>query len=108
MSILTVILFASCSLYLLANAIQLLVKAAQFTGQKYVDNDPIHPTPPEVIRRQVTKPVHPEMADVRPGDELLVVNFKKNQMRDPWLDSLQDRVDEINDDEGDGDVPVLR
>jgi len=108
MSILTVVLFASCSLYLLANAIQLLIKASKFTGQQYVDNDPVHPTPPEVIRRQVTRPVHPEMKDVKPGDELLVVNFKKNQMRDPWLDSLQDRVDEINDDDGEGDVPVLR
>ena len=52
--------------------------------------------------------MYKRQAYVRPGDELLVVNFKKNQVRDPWLDSLQNRVDEINDDDGDGDVPVLR
>ena len=72
-------------------------------------NDGIHPMRDGgMYTKTVTKPVHPEMADVRPGDELLVVNFKKNQVRDPWLDSLQNRVDEINDDDGDGDVPVLR
>jgi hypothetical protein len=103
MSILTVVLFASCSLYLLANAIQLIRKAAALPAQKFEE-----PIPPEVVRRKVTRPVHPEMKDVRPGDELLVVNFKKNQVRDPWLDSLQDRVDQLNDDDGDGDVPVLR
>lgn len=105
MSILTVVLFASCSLYLLANAIQLIRKAAALPAQKF--EEPIS-IPPEVVRRKVTRPVHPEMKDVRPGDELLVVNFKKNQMPDPWLDSLRDRVEEINsEDDDDGNVPAL-
>ena len=57
----------------------------------------------------VTKPVHPEMADVKPGEELMGVTFK-NQSEDPLLQSLQERIDEldedIEDEDDDGDVIV--
>ena len=61
-------------------------------------------------------PVHPELKDVKNGDELMVVNFTK----DPLHASLQNRInngmeisdpwyneDDEDDDEGDGDVPAI-
>ena len=70
---------------------------------------------PVVEKRQVTRAIHPEMADVKNGDELMVVNFQQVP-QDPMLQSLKDRIDsgpEIDDpwdddeDDGDGDVPAL-
>ena len=70
---------------------------------------------PVVEKRQVTRAIHPEMADVKNGDELMVVNFQR-AVPDPMLQSLKDRIDsgpEIDDpwdddeDDGDGDVPAL-
>ena len=70
---------------------------------------------PVVEKRQVTRAIHPEMADVKSGDELMVVNFQR-AVPDPMLQSLQNRIDngpEIDDpwdedeDDGDGDVPAI-
>ena len=70
---------------------------------------------PVVEKRQVTRAIHPEMADVKHGDELMVVNFQR-AVPDPMLQSLKDRIDsgpQIDDpwdddeDDGDGDVPAL-
>ena len=68
--------------------------------------------------KQVTKPPHPELADIKPGVELLVVNFapdeeSTNKESDTFLQqSLQDRikelVDEEDDDDGGAPVPALR
>ena len=69
-------------------------------------------------KRYVTRTVHPEMADVKQGDELLVVNFgdepKKeidprfkldspelHNLGDPLHKSLQDRIDELNEEDED-------
>ena len=59
----------------------------------------------EVQNRMVTKSIHPEMSEVKQGDELMVVNFtpdeefsKKVQQSDNFLQqSLQERIDEIED-----------
>ena len=78
-----------------------------------------------VEKRTVTKMPHPEMADVKNGDELLVVNFTEpekemdprfkldspelHNLGDPLHKSLQDRIEELNEDEeddDDGDVVV--
>ena len=32
--------------------------------------------------KQITRPMHPELADVKPGDELLVVNFGEEEKKD--------------------------
>ena len=70
---------------------------------------------PVVEKRQVTRAIHPEMADVKNGDELMVVNFQR-AVPDPMLQSLKKRLDsgpQIDDpwdddeDDGDGDVPAL-
>jgi hypothetical protein len=67
---------------------------------------------------------HPEMADVKEGDELLVVNFKEvvedrsrfkldspelHNLGDPLNKSLKDRIKELNEeDDGEGDIVVRR
>ncbi len=76
-------------------------------------------------KRYVTRTVHPEMADVKQGDELLVVNFGDEPKKeidprfkldspelhnlDPLQKSLRDRINELNeeDDDEDGDVPSV-
>ena len=61
-------------------------------------------------RRYVTKTMHPEMEDVEDGDELLIVKFGEEEKKDPLLQSLENRITELNDrddeDDDDGDVVV--
>ena len=68
--------------------------------------------------RTVTRPPHPEMTEIQPGDELLVVKFTpddefNNKVVDGMLhQSLKDRIEEIEDDDDDDDggalVPAVR
>ena len=61
-------------------------------------------------RKRITKIPHPELLEVKPGDELMVVNFKERDERDPIYKSLQERIDELTEedeeDDDDGDVVV--
>ena len=57
----------------------------------------------EVESRIVKRTVHPELLDVKPGDELMVVNFKEEDERDPIYQSLQERIDELTEDDDDDD-----
>ena len=65
-----------------------------------------------IEKKTVTKIPHPEMAEVQNGDELLVVKFGKEEKKDPLLQSLENRITELNDpwedDDDDGDVVVRR
>ena len=65
-----------------------------------------------VEKKTVTKIPHPEMAEVQNGDELLVVKFGKEEKKDPLLQSLENRITELNDpwedDDDDGDIVVRR
>ena len=68
------------------------------------------PPPTGIWTTQVKKPVHPEMIDVEPGTELMGVNFD-DKKDDPLLQSLQDRIEELDnkeeeDDDDDGDIIV--
>ena len=70
-----------------------------------------------VEKRTVTKIPHPEMADIKQGDELLVVRFDEpekemdprfkldspelHNLGDPLHKSLQDRIDELNEEDED-------
>ena len=64
----------------------------------------------KVQKKTVTKIPHPGMADVKNGDELLVVKFGEEEKKDPLLQSLENRITELNDsdedDDDDGDVVV--
>ena len=86
------------------------------------------PPPTGMWTTQVKKPIHPEMIDVEPGTELMGVNFDEpdqidrskfkldspelHNLGDPLHKSLQDRIEELNeddeedDDDDDGDVIV--
>ena len=78
-----------------------------------------------VEKRTVTKVPHPEMADIKQGDELLVVRFDEpekemdprfkldspelHNLGDHLHKSLQDRIDELQDeDEDQGGLVVWR
>ena len=68
-------------LILLVFAVRLIFKgwsaASELGGRQYIDEG----------TRYVTRVQHPEMAEVKPGDELMVVNFKKPRSEDPLLQS---------------------
>ena len=61
----------------------------------------------EVESRTVTRPPHPEMREVQPGDELMVVNFKEEDERDPIYKSLQNRIDELTEDDDDDEGGLI-
>ena len=100
------LIYIAISVYLFYNALRLMsggFKAAQEISKAVVE------------KRQVTRAIHPEMVDVKNGDELMVVNFQQVP-QDPMLQSLKKRLDsgpQIDDpwddgeDDGDGDVPAL-
>jgi len=79
--------------------------ARELGGRKFVEKT-----------KQVTRPPHPELADVKPGDELLVVNFtpddefvRRIRESDSYLNtSLKNRIDELEDDDGEGGALVPR
>jgi len=76
-------------------------------------------------KRYVTRTVHPEMRDIKEGDELLVVNFDEPEKEtdprfkldspelhdlDPLNKSLRDRIKELNEEDEDddgGNVPSI-
>ena len=62
----------------------------------------------QVESRTVKRTVHPELLDVKPGDELMVVNFKERDERDPIYQSLQERIDELTEDDDDEGGLVVR
>ena len=105
------ILFYGFSLYLLIQAFRLMSVGWKTMEQNEYDRN--------------KKPIpHPEMADVKEGDELLVVNFKEvvddhhrfkldspelHNLGDPLNKSLKDRIKELNEeDDGEGDIVVRR
>ena len=100
------LIYIAISIYLFYQALRLMsggFKAAQEMSQ------------PVVEKRQVTRAIHPEMADVKNGDELMVVNFQQVP-QDPMLQSLKNRLNngpmiddpwDDDEDDGDGDVPAL-
>jgi len=103
----TDIVFSITWVLLLVWAIRTMVRGV--TSQ-YVD-----PGEPDfsIKTRTVTKPQHPEMAEVKQGDELLVVKFGGEEKKDPLLQSLENRITELkdpveedDDEDDDGDIIV--
>ena len=101
---------------LLFFAVRLIVRgwsaASELGGKQFIDEG----------TRYVTRVQHPEMADVKQGDELLVVNFREEKKEDPRfkLDSpelhnlgdplykaLNDRIEELNEDDDDDDGGII-
>ena len=105
---------------LLFYAVRLIAKgwsaASELGGKQFINEQ----------KRYVTKTIHPEMRDLKEGDELLIVNFNEpeketdprfkldspelHNLGDPLQKSLRDRINELNeeeDDDEDGDVPSV-
>mgnify|MGYP001382191293 CR=1 FL=1 len=67
-----------------------------------------------VYTKTVTKPVHPEMVDVKPGEELMGVTFDEKPTSCDLEEyrALQERIEELrqeledDDEDDDGDVLV--
>ena len=101
------ILFVTTWVILLILAVRLIARgwsaATDLGAGKFVESS-----------RTVTRPPHPEMMEVKPGDELMVVKFTpddefNNKVVDGMLQqSLQERIQELDDDDDDdGGAPVL-
>ena len=105
------ILFVATWIILLILALRMMARgwsaASDLSSGNYVESS-----------KTVTKIPHPEMMDVKPGDELMVVKFTpddefNNKVVDGMLhQSLKDRIEEIEDDDDDDDggslVPAVR
>ena len=104
---------------LLFYAVRLIAKgwtaASELGGKQFINEK----------KRYVTRTIHPEMRDLKEGDELLIVNFNEpeketdprfkldspelHNLGDPLQKSLRDRINELNndDEDDDGDVPSI-
>lgn len=104
------ILFVTSWIILLILAVRLIARgwsaASDLGSGKFVESS-----------RTVTRPPHPEMTEIKPGDELLVVKFTPDEeFTDKVVDgmlqqSLQERIEELDDDDDDDGgslVPAVR
>ncbi len=101
MNPITDILFTLSWFILLVWAIRTMAKGWGLMTQPIESNDVRG-----VYTKTVTKPVHPEMVDVKPGEELMGVTFKQRE-EDPLQQSLQARIDELNSEEEDDDGDII-
>ena len=107
------IAFIVISLSLLGGALWLMWSAGSS-----IDNEPIKNHRQGTWTTQVKKPIHPEMVDVKPGEELMGVTFDEKPAScdlEEYRD-LQARIEQLRleleddddeDDDDDGDVPAL-
>ena len=111
MNPLTDIIFSITWILLLVWAIRSMSK-----GWGAMSNDPQRLS--GMWTTQVKKPVHPEMVDVKPGEEIMGVTFDQKTSCDlEEYQALQARIEELKseledpwdeeDDDDDGDVPAI-
>ena len=104
------ILFVASWIILLILALRMIARgwsaASDLGSGKFVESS-----------KTVTRPPHPEMMEVKPGDELMVVQFTPDdEFTDKVVDgmlqqSLKDRIEELDDDDDDDGgalVPAVR
>ena len=110
----SVIIFLVISLSLLGGALWLM-----WSVGSTIDNEPIKNYRQGTWTTQVKRPIHPEMVDVKPGEELMGVTFEEKPAScdlEEYRD-LQARIEELrleledddedDDDDDDGNVPAL-
>ena len=111
MNPITDIIFSITWILLLVWAIRSMSK-----GWNAMSNDPQRLS--GMWTTQVKKPMHPEMVDVKPGEELMGVTFDQKTSCDlEEYQALQARIEELKseledpwdeeDDDDDGDVPAI-
>ena len=108
---LSIFLFAIASISTLVGAFYLMHSAST--------SEPMRNYRTGTWTTQVKKPVHPEMRDVKPGTELMGVNFGKTECDLEEYKDLQARIDALraelegededeDEDDGGGDVIISR
>ena len=99
MNPITDFIFTATWIALFVLAIRSIVRgwsiSSQMNNKTYIDEG----------TRYVTKVQHPEMVDVKQGDELMVVYFNRKD-KDPLYESLENRIDELEEEDDDGDIVV--
>ena len=112
---LSIALFTITSLSLLAGAVWLIYSAASSKPVRDYNAGRLSGE----WTTQVKKPVHPEMQDVQPGEQLMGVTFKSKEVTECNIDDykdLQARIDQLRDelggdedeDDDGGDVVISR
>ena len=84
-----------------------------FNGWTFLNQDSANPN--GVWTTRVTKALHPEMVDVKPGEELMGVTFQRKTECDlEEYRDLQSRIEELklelesdDDDDDGGNVPAI-
>ena len=99
MNPITDLIFTLSWFILLVWAIRTMARGWGLMTQPIQKNDV---NPDGVWTTQVKKPVHPEIVDVKPGEELMGVTFKQRE-EDPLQQSLKSRIEELNTDEDEDD-----
>ena len=103
MNPLTDIIFTLSWFILLVWAIRTMARGWGLMTQPIPKNE----SPNGVWTTQVKKPVHPEMVDVKPGEELMGVTFNQKS-EDPLIQSLNERIEELDNEDDDGDAIIIR
>ncbi len=108
---LSIALFTITSLSLLAGAVWLIYSAASSKPVRDYNAGRLSGE----WTTQVKKPVHPEMQDVKPGEQLMGVTFKSKEVTECDIEeykTLQARIEELKnqleeeDEDDDGDIIV--
>ena len=96
-----VLIFVVCWVITLVYAVRLMTKGFSATNYGVIEG-----------RKTITRIPHPEMVEVRPGDELMVVKFGDEEPTDPLNEELKNRIEELeeedDEDDDDGDILISR
>ena len=95
-----VLIFVVCWVITLVYAVRLMTKGFSATNYGVIEG-----------RKTITRIPHPEMVEVRPGDELMVVKFGDEEPTDPLNEELKNRIEELeeeDDEDDDGDILISR
>ena len=91
-----VLIFVVCWVITLVYAVRLMYSLYSTTDYGVIEG-----------KKTITRIPHPEMIEVKPGDELMVVKFGEQEPIDPLNEELKNRIDELEDDEDDDDGDIL-
>ena len=117
------LLYGIVVLVMLFFGISLMANGWGLMSQREWQEEHEHHSDPE-LKKAVQESTHPEMQDIKEGEELMSVNFVEedppidedrfkldspelHNLGDPLHKSLQDRIDELNDDEEDEDGGLI-
>ena len=106
----SIVIFVVTSISLFAGAVWLMFSAANSKPVRDYNSGRLTGTWTTAVK----KPVHPEMADVKPGEQLMGVTFQEKPTSCDLeeYNALQDRIEELkqeledDEDDDDGDVIV--